>query len=194
MNNGTLKTWLKRETREHHHRVDQHPVLKPLLAPTLTTGEYARALSALYAPIAGLEQVLSTGLNAHHIEYAFTKRAGVLAADIQQLGRQEASPYVADAPANVASTIGMLYVLEGSRLGGVMIARHVTAVLGNQVPLRFLTAQPLHDEQWAAFWHLAEHYCEASAWPAVREGAQQAFGCFTQALAAFERLAPAPKV
>lgn len=83
-------------------------------------------------------------------------------------------------PTNVAEVVGKQYVVEGSRLGGVLIARHIHSVLGKQVPKRFFTAQPLQVEQWAAFWRCAEHYCPPSSWPAVRASAQQAFGYFIQ--------------
>lgn len=193
MSKPTLSEWLKRETREDHHRVDQHPALKPLLRRELTLGEYATALSALYAPIASLEQALSCGLKAHDMDYRLIHREALLKADIHQLGMRAASVRLTPPPDSVADAVGMLYVLEGSRLGGRMIARHVESVLDDQVPLRFFTAHPLTEEEWTAFWRFAEYHCPLPSWPAVLAGAQQAFGHFTQGLAAFVSSGPAPK-
>ncbi|MBT2770755.1 biliverdin-producing heme oxygenase [Halomonas sp. ISL-60] len=192
MSNPTLREWLKRETRVAHHQVDQHPALKPLLSRELTVAKYATALSALYAPIASLEQALSSGLQAHAMDYRLMQREPLLKADIQRLGKRVASVPFAALPTSPANTVGMLYVLEGSRLGGAMIARHVESVLGRQVPLQFLTAHPLTGEQWAAFWHFAEYHCPLSTWPAVLAGAQQAFERFTLDLAAFAGPNPVP--
>lgn len=96
-------------------------------------------------------------------------------------------------PASVADAMGMFYMLEVSRLGGKMIARHVESVLYDQLPLRFFTDPPLTTEEWAAFWHFAEHHCPRSTWPAVLAGAQQAFGHFTQGVAALASSGPAPR-
>ncbi|MCH4812079.1 biliverdin-producing heme oxygenase [Vreelandella neptunia] len=193
MSNPTLGEWLKRETRADHRRVDQHPALKPLLKRDLTLPEYATALSTLYAPIASLEEVLSSGLKANGAHYPLTHRAALLKADIYQLGRQVRSPHGASPPESMASLVGMLYVLEGSRLGGTMIARQVKSVMGNQMPLRFFSAHPLHDAQWADFWRFAERHCPPATWPAVLAGAQQAFMLFMQDLEMDERQGPTPK-
>lgn len=186
MNSLTLRDWLKRETRADHHQVDQHLALKPLLRRELTVAEYAAALSALYAPIAGLEGALSSSLQTHGLDYRLIQREALLKADIHQLGMQVACAPLSPLPSSAANTVGMLYVLEGSRLGGAMIARHVANVLGGQVPLQFFTAHPLSDEGWAGFWRFAEDYCPPATWPTVLDGAQQAFGHFIQGLASSE--------
>ena len=183
MNNASLAAWLKRETREAHHRIDQHPALKPLITRELTLAEYAAGLSALYPPVVSLEHVLSRGLVNLGVNYPLLRRAALLKADLQQLGQREKTGHPAPTPSGLASLVGMLYVLEGSRLGGAMIARHVSHVLGHQVPLRFFSTYPLEEEQWRAFWCFAERHCPPPTWPAVREGAQQAYAHFAQGLA-----------
>jgi heme oxygenase len=184
MSNASLAAWLKRETREAHHRIDQHPALKPLIRRDLTLAEYTTALSALYAPVEGLEKVLSSGLVTLGVDYPLIQRAALLKADLHQLGQRErVGGPTAPTPSGLASLVGMLYVLEGSRLGGAMIARHVSHVLGGQVPLRFFSTYPLEADQWRAFWCFAECHCPPSTWPAVREGAQQAFTHFAQGVA-----------
>lgn len=213
MSKPTLATWLKRETRLEHHRVDQHPVLKPLLKRELAIEEYATALSALYAPVASLETALSSGLGAHGVNYPLTQREALLKADILQLGRQVQPVSHLPPLATIESLVGTLYVLEGSRLGGAMIARHVRQVLGShvlgnqvledqvledqvledQVPLRFFAAAPLQGQEWAAFWVFAENLCPPPSWPAVRDSAQQAFAHFILGLEAFVNANPTPK-
>lgn len=180
MSKLTLREWLKRETRADHHRVDQHPLLKPLLKRDVNLEEYTTALSALYAPIARLEIALTSSLLAYNVDYALVEREALLRADIEQLGGQAEQAYCIPPSTSVAEVVGMLYVLEGSRLGGAMIARNIHSVLGDQAPLRFFTAQPLQAEQWTVFWRCAEHYCPPSSWPAVRASAQQAFKYFIQ--------------
>lgn len=193
MSEPTLATWLKRETRVEHRRVDQHPALKPLLRRELAIEEYATALSALYAPVASLEAALSSGLDAHGVNYPLKQREALLKADILQLGRQVQPVSRLPPLATIDAIVGTLYVLEGSRLGGAMIARHVRHVLGNQVPLRFFAAAPLQGQAWAAFWVFAENLCPPPSWPAVRASAQQAFAHFILGLEAFVNSNPTPK-
>ncbi len=131
---------------------------------------------------------------AHGAHYPLTQRAALLRADIEQLGRQVRTANGAALPESIPSLVGMLYVLEGSRLGGAMLARQVKKAMGSQVPLRFFTAAPLQQAQWSDFWHFAERHCPPATWPAVLAGAQQAFRLFMLELERVEHQDLAPKV
>lgn len=199
MSNIALGEWLKQQTRPDHHQLDQHPVLKPLLSRQLTLTTYGTALVALHRPIACLEQTLCNSFSQFGVDYSLTLRETSLAADIEQLGKHipvlgHPTPLcVLPPPTNIAEVVGMLYVLEGSRLGGAMIGRHIERVLGDQVPLRFFTAQPLEAAHWAVFWQFADQYCPEDAWPAVLAGARLAFGYFIKDLNAVMTTNPMPK-
>lgn len=56
---------------------------------------------------------------------AFEPRAGALTSDLAALGISPPSPAPAPSPASVSEAWGMFYVIEGSRLGGGMLARMV---------------------------------------------------------------------
>ena len=55
----------------------------------------------------------------------FPPRTPAIAADLAALGRQLPSPEPVPAPRSDAAAWGMLYVIEGSRLGGAFLARSV---------------------------------------------------------------------
>ncbi|MDR5898559.1 biliverdin-producing heme oxygenase [Halomonas vilamensis] len=195
MEANELARFLKRYTRQAHHRVDQHPKLKPLMQAELDLDHYARALAALYPAVSWLEQWVTQALDAFALAYPVVPRAPLLAADIAALGltssgKAEAflSPPMIGVPATKARVLGALYVLEGSRLGGDMIAHHVHQRLGSAAPMRFFTApHPLGDDFWQVFWCFAVAKCPPHEWGSMGEGALHTFDTFNA------MLSPAPR-
>lgn len=73
------------------------------------------------------------------------ERTTALAADLADLGEAMPTPLPFAAPANEVARWGVFYVVEGSRLGGIMLARGVVEGL----PRRYLAAAHLPGE-WRA--------------------------------------------
>ncbi|WP_230481369.1 biliverdin-producing heme oxygenase [Sphingomonas sp. Leaf21] len=84
---------------------------------------HARALPPVEAWLAG-----------KGIAFPWRSRRAALAADLSALGRDMPEPLAFDLPDDDAARWGALYVTEGSRLGGVMLARQV----GEQLPRAYL--------------------------------------------------------
>lgn len=177
----SLAQSLKQATLVDHHQVDHHAALRDLLRPEVTLAHYGAALACLYPAIAGLEQALSQATE-RHLGYTLTLREPLLRRDLQQLNQPVLPAWRFAAPMNVYEWVGMLYVLEGSRLGGEVIARHTQRYLGERIPCRFFTQTPLTPAAWAGFWHFAEAACPADVWPLTIKGARYAFQEFTEAL------------
>jgi heme oxygenase len=144
---------LRQATRSAHRALDQHPRLAGLVRGGLDMNRYVEALRGLHGAFDVLETaaVLSATVDA----YPYQPRCSLLAQDLRQLG-SPASSGVADpfpVPRTAAARIGLLYVLEGSLLGGQVIARNVRRCLGDAVPCAFF-GQLTEDEaeaRWAAF-------------------------------------------
>ncbi|KFC50918.1 hypothetical protein DK37_02970 [Halomonas sp. SUBG004] len=181
---GLLAQTLRLATKADHRCIDHHPALVTLLSPHLDRARFGRGLAALYPAIAGLEFTLDQSPVDGEARYPLTLREPLLRQDLVGLNQPQQSAWPFTAPANAYEKVGMMYVLEGSRLGGQLIGRHVRRLLGEQVPCRFFTDVPLTPHAWAAFWHYAEAMCPESTWPDVVMGARQAFGEFNQALTA----------
>jgi len=77
---------------------------------------------------------------------AWRPRTPLLAEDLHDLGRVMPAPLALELPAGAAAIAGLAYVVEGSRLGGVYLARQVGAGL----PARYLSAAHGKGE-WRAF-------------------------------------------
>lgn len=106
-------------------------------------------------------------------------RAEALAEDLAVLGRALPPPIGVSAPGGRAEAMGMLYVLEGSRLGGAIIVNRVPAAL----PRRFLAARHLHGE-WRALLEqidAAAGTTQAEWHDGIIEGARRGFAAYYDA-------------
>ncbi len=130
---ATLLDRLRTETRDAHDALHHHPLLAPLISPRLTLRDYQYALLAFDAFYGRLDG--GVGESAPVRDW--------LAHD---LARQGLKPLVLPGiglPVLVTESHlwGYLYVKQGSTLGGTVISRNLTRVLG---------LNPLSDQQFFA--------------------------------------------
>jgi heme oxygenase len=126
---------LKRRTEHLHRRVEASVAILDRLR---TPGGYAALLARLYGFHEPFERRLAAvpGLDLPGLDPASRRRAARLEADLRHLGlgpgEVAALPRCAalPAPRSTAAALGCLYVVEGSALGGRVIARHVEHELG----------------------------------------------------------------
>lgn len=139
---------LRAATARHHQRVDA-----AFAGFDLTDAGSYRAFLSAHA------RVLPTVENAIGLPWTgWTRRAPLLLRDLSDLGVLP-PPLAKNLPKmEPAAQWGCLYVLEGSRLGGSMLARRV----GAELPRRYLSAGHT-DGSWQAF----QDALEAAAEPAV---------------------------
>ncbi len=104
------------------------------------------------------------------------RRAPMLAADLTALGEIMPDPLPFALPAGRAAALGALYVLEGSRLGGVLLARRVPATL----PSAYLAAKHERGEWRALLAAIDADIGEVAAAEAVA-GAHAAFALYAAA-------------
>ncbi len=102
---------------------------------------YARFLIAHARALPAVESVLN---DADELP-DWRRRTGLLAADLGDLGLTMPEPLPFALPDRAGADWGALYVTEGSRLGGIMLARGVPETL----PARYLGAKHLPGE-WRA--------------------------------------------
>lgn len=128
---ASLADRLRDETRDLHEALERDLDWERRMA---TPEGYARLLTRWWGfhavfepmvraspPFAGLE-----GRGRFHLVEADLGRLGLSSAAIRALPRIESLAFLG----NEAAMIGALYVLEGSTLGGQVIARHVERTLG----------------------------------------------------------------
>ncbi|MGE4535201.1 biliverdin-producing heme oxygenase [Halomonas sp.] len=164
---------LRAATREHHHALDHHPELQRLVLPGLNRQGYASSLAAMRGPHAALEAAVWQGGQALGLTHTLSpRRVPRLRADLQLLGNEpegESHPgsdragqdaagadlYSFPTVTCPAQLLGLRYVLEGSRLGGEVLARAIRRALGDDAPVTFL-ADGEANHHWQALCAHAE--------------------------------------
>lgn len=178
--NRVLLSELRTHTQPMHVQLDSHPVLKQLLEPNLTTDDYANALSALYPPQKTLEHIVITHLVSCFPTYSYVCRYPLIQQDLYQLNWQsfsETLPFICiDSPSKL---LGVLYVLEGARLGSKQILLHLS---DKKLPTRFFQAgvDPT-GSGWKGLMQLMLMSDLSSE--EVIEAAKAGFNCYIKALA-----------
>lgn len=110
---------------------------------------------------------------------AWRPRADLLAADLAALGSAMPEPVALAPPAGIAERWGAIYVIEGSRLGGAMLARSVPAGL----PTAYLSAA--HPPGgWKRFLAALDAADTSATWrAAATRGARAMFASYRNAAA-----------
>jgi heme oxygenase len=127
---------------------------------------HARALPAVEVWLAGQQ-----------IEFPWRARRDALTADLAALGRDMPEPLPFDMNDNEAARWGALYVTEGSRLGGVMLARQV----GEGLPKTYLESG-FGPGEWRDFRQALDAAAGDDAWiDRAVEAAEQVFALYGQA-------------
>jgi heme oxygenase len=126
---------LRTETRASHASIETVPILAKLLTVDFGRVEYIALLDAMHAFYGSIEPEIAGALESIPQLHGLLdgRRPRSLAEDLRWLG---ARPTRHRAPMPTidceAAGLGALYVIEGSGLGGRVIARHLADQLGYQ--------------------------------------------------------------
>lgn len=159
---------LRSATRAAHRELDSGLSLR---AGTVTIERYVAFLQGVLLVVEPLEQHLARKARS------IPRRAELLRADLRALGAHDsfATPPVLPALDSRAAVAGATYVLEGSSLGGVILAREIGQGLElNGRALGYLT---LYGDRVGEHWR--EVVAELEAWGQIATGAERAECCKT---------------
>jgi heme oxygenase len=130
---GALLVALRAGTRDAHEGLERGSWLN---GPDLGIEQYRRGLAAFLGIHRPLEPAIARALAAAGVSAPWTPRAPLLARDLGDLGMTPALlARVPDCPTvprigELGAALGCLYVLEGSTLGGQVLARELHRRLG----------------------------------------------------------------
>ncbi|MCC8628166.1 biliverdin-producing heme oxygenase [Xanthomonas vesicatoria] len=115
---------LRHATQDTHRLVEAVPLMQALGQGQVDRASYAQILRRHHALLAGFEEHLGDWLdtlvgNGWH----YRRRVPALRADLRALDQPLDLPIALPATRSDAARWGMLYVVEGSQLGGRVIAR-----------------------------------------------------------------------
>lgn len=179
---------MRSATASAHRALDHHPLMQRLVESDLTREQYAESLAAMYRPHARLEQLVHDSSHHSGAGLELSARRKLLEADLLDLGwpAAPALPNPLEPVAGRAAWWGRVYVLEGSRLGGAVIARRIRSSLGDSVPIRFF-GQAIAPDGFAALLVMLERALQGQDdLEQAVAGAQAAFGAYKAELDAFD--------
>jgi len=123
---------LRNETAEAHIALERIPVSASLLQPDVTVAQYAEYLKLMYDVVSGLERNVHPIISTVIPDLEDRKKAKDIQSDLRYIGYQtpENRTNIFDTDNSVAYNLGIMYVVEGSTLGGRFILKNIQSVLG----------------------------------------------------------------
>ncbi len=136
---SALRWRLRAATATTHERMHAHPGFEAAAAGTIELSDYRRLLVRLYGFHRPFEEIARSATEAFKIDLDMNARArsALLLADLQAIGfdpnARATLPFWRPSVRLVSkgALLGALYVLEGSTLGGLQIARALKNRVGN---------------------------------------------------------------
>lgn len=119
---------LRARTHALHQQLDHHPMMALLLQPTVMPQAYANTLAWLHPLQVSLETQLASLIASFQPHVQLASRVAPLLADLEQLHVAPQSlpnDLKLSLSRSIGSLAGMLYVLNGARLGSAHIARRL---------------------------------------------------------------------
>ena len=125
---GSLRDRLKMSTRALHQRLDSHPAMAGLMEPGLSPARYAALLRSFGVAYAQLEPEIENAVArvGAALDYTERRKLPALERDLSALGASSRLDAHGPLPwriESVGALAGTLYTVEGSTLGGQVIAR-----------------------------------------------------------------------
>jgi heme oxygenase (biliverdin-IX-beta and delta-forming) len=165
----TFLQQLRSKTANSHQLIEQNSMSQALMSQDVTMSQYADYLKSMYGFVYGFEKMVFPLLKSHELlQIEGRRKAHFIQDDLALLNHSAAQPYVDDELfkthyQTALAALGGMYVLEGSTLGGQIINRHLSKVLGDSVAGKttYLTA---YAGQTGSMWKIfLQLLCEEGA-------------------------------
>jgi len=125
---------LRSQTSESHKNLEAIPLSKLLVDPSISLAAYSLYLNLMHDVVADFEKYIYPHVSTVVPDIMSRKKAYLIEDDLKILGveKTDALPFFKDSDVNftLPFAMGMLYVLEGSTLGGRFILKNIQENLG----------------------------------------------------------------
>lgn len=119
---------LRTKTAESHKELEALPISKSIVDPKITIEEYALYLSLMHDVVQDLEENIYPILSGVISDLNERKKAHLILNDLRNIGiekKQLSFPLKNASEISVPFAMGMMYVVEGSTLGGRFILKNI---------------------------------------------------------------------
>ncbi|SDG86607.1 heme oxygenase [Dyadobacter soli] len=125
---------LRQETAESHQRLEDNPLSKAILTLSASVHDYQTYLAALFGVTIACEDQVFPAISHIITDLSERYKSRLIIDDLLATGLTEADidalPVYRFEFSSLAEALGIMYVLEGSTLGGKILYRHIHEVLG----------------------------------------------------------------
>ena len=125
---------LRQETAESHQKLEENRLSKAILEPTVTLSDYQAYLSRLYGVIVSCENQVFPVLNHIFPDLDERYKSRFILSDLKATGFSDTQidslPVHTFGFLSVPEALGVMYVMEGSTLGGRILYKHIHEILG----------------------------------------------------------------
>ncbi len=181
MNPREQRRYLRARTHAVHAALEELPLLRRLMSPQVQPEDYRLVLRAFYRAYLPLCEHLRRSLGPWaHAQLAPQQLVALLREDVRHLPGDLPEPLAAaclPALATADEALGAWYVLEGSAMGGVIVARHLQRCLQGELPMAYMARRKSDsDQRWRQFEaHFMECLSSGARIEAVIRGAEAAY-------------------
>lgn len=182
MTRGALvHTELRAATGAIHRRLHRHPGLAAAAHGAIGLDDYRQLLRRLYGFHRAFENVYASA--AQRLRLFAGSRAELIALDLAALGAMRADisrlPLCGlRQPSGEPAALGALYVVEGSALGGALLAQALAPVVGEA--RRFFLGCPWRGDIWPALLARVETLAPGAQRASAVEAAVETFQAFEE--------------
>jgi heme oxygenase len=124
---------LRQETAESHQKLEDSPLSKAILSPSVSVKDYQTYLAALFGVTIACEDQVFPAISHVITDLKDRYKSRLIIDDLLATGLTEAAidalPVYRFEFSTVAEALGIMYVLEGSTLGGKILYKHIHEVL-----------------------------------------------------------------
>lgn len=124
---------LRTKTSESHKELEALPISKSIVDPKITIEEYALYLSLMHDVVQDLEENIYPILSNFITDLSERKKASLILDDLKHIGNQKQktdSAFKNASEISIPFAMGIMYVVEGSTLGGRFILKNIEENLG----------------------------------------------------------------
>lgn len=179
---ASVREALRAATRETHQRLHRHPGLSAAARGAIGLGDYRQLLMRLYGFHLAFEDTHASAMQK--LGFIASSRAELIALDLAALGikRFDVSRLPRCAalrqPSSEACALGALYVVEGSALGGALIAEALAPVVGEA--RRFFLGGPSRPAVWPSLLARVETLAPGVQCASATDAAVETFRIFEE--------------
>ena len=125
---------LRQQTKESHNHLEENYFSKAILEPTVSLANYQTYIAKLYGVVSACENDVFPAVAMLLNDVDKRHKSDLIRNDLQNTGL--ASTLIKNLPvhhftfSSTAEALGIMYVLEGSTLGGKILYKHINSVLG----------------------------------------------------------------